>query len=319
MKTLFHKQKRLLEHFYAHLDLEKCHKIFEKVLACRGVVFFTGVGKSGFIAQKVAATMLSTGTKAFYLSPVDALHGDLGGISSEDLVLMFSKSGESEELIQLLPFLRHKKVTVIALTSSLLSSLEKGADCALELPCLQELCPFDLSPSISTEVQLLFGDVLTIAVMQAKKFSVDAYAANHPAGKIGRRASVRVRDLMLDKERIPLCHPHHRLEDVLKDFSSKRCGCMIVVDHNKCLKGIFTDGDLRRALQQKGDKVLQESISLLMTANPKTIKENALAWEAVKLMERDQKKPVMVLPVLEENQGKVVGIIKMHDIIQSGI
>ncbi len=318
LKELFYKQQNYLNHFFSKLDYSQVETLFEEIKNSSGVLFFTGVGKSGYVAQKVSATMMSTGTKAFYLPPIDALHGDLAMVSKNDMVLLFSKSGETEELLQLLPFLRKIGAKIVAITSNLQSRLSKGADFALELPCVAELCPFDLAPTISTEIQLLFGDVLAIALMQEKQFSLENFAQNHPAGRIGKRASLKVRDLMLDREKSPLCHPHDTLEDVLADFSSKRCGCLVVVDEKKKLRGIFTDGDLRRALQAKGEKVLKEKLSTLMTPAPKHILSEDLAWEAMKMMESDQKHPVMVLPVLEE-EGQVVGLIKMHDLIQAGL
>lgn len=317
LKKLLEKQKETLDHFFSYLDLSQCEKAFEALKRCQGVIFFTGVGKSGYVAQKIAATMMSTGTKALYLPPIDALHGDLGMLSSQDMLVVFSKSGETEELLQLLPSVRSKQVHIIAITSNHHSRLVQAADLSLELPCLTELCPFDLAPTTSTEIQLLIGDVLSIALMQAKGFSLDSYAENHPGGRIGKRAVLKVKDLMLDTIHAPFCHPHKRLEEVLVDFSDKRCGCLVVIDENKKLKGIFTDGDLRRALQRKGENVLKESLANLMTPSPKSISMEALAWDAMKLMEADQKHPVMVLPVIDRE--KVVGVIKMHDIIQAGI
>ena len=318
LSDLLVKQKQHIDHYFAHLDLVVCEQLLQDILKCQGVLFFTGVGKSGFIAQKIAATMQSTGTKAFFLPPIDALHGDLGMVSKTDLVLILSKSGETEELLQLLPFIRNKGAQVVAITSKEKSRLSAAADRTILLPCDSELCPFDLAPTSSTAIQLLFGDTLAIALMEARGFSVDQYAENHPGGRIGRRTSLRVRDLMLDKERTPICFSEDYLEEVLIDFSDKRCGCLIVIDKKKQLKGIFTDGDLRRALQAKGEKILKEKVGELMTRAPKYIEAEALAWDALKLMESDQKHPVMVLPVLGD-QKEVVGIIKMHDLIQAGL
>ncbi|MCC5832067.1 MAG: KpsF/GutQ family sugar-phosphate isomerase [Chlamydiales bacterium] len=317
LQELFTKQKESLETFFSEIEIGRAERLLEEVLACRGVVFFTGIGKSGFIAQKIASTMMSTGTKAAFLPPIDALHGDLGMVSKQDLVIILSKSGETDELLELLPFVRSRGAKVSAVTSNPEGCLAKGVDFPVFLPCPSELCPFDLAPTISSEVQLLFGDVLAVAVMRRKGFTLDEYAANHPGGRIGRRASLKVRQMMLDKERTPLCFAEDKLEEVLVDFSEKRCGCLIVIDEQKELKGIFTDGDLRRALQAKGEKVLKEKVGNLMTRRPKAIDADALAWDAMKLMEADQKCPVMVLPVIEKSE--VIGIIKMHDLIQAGV
>ena len=199
------------------------------------------------------------------------------------------------------------------------SRLSHYVDKEIILPCYEELCPFGLAPTISTEVQLLFGDVLAIALMEQKSFTIDAYANNHPAGQIGKRSTLKVRDIMLTKERAPLCLPHHKLDEVLPDFTEKRCGCLIVTNEAGELEGIFTDGDLRRALQAQGESVLQECIGALMTVYPKTILPDALAWEAMRLMEADRNAPITVLPVIDPQKHCVLGIVKMHDIIQAGI
>jgi arabinose-5-phosphate isomerase len=318
LKDLLVKQKQHLDHFFAHFDVAGCEKLVQEIASCQGVLFFTGVGKSGFIAQKIAATMQSTGTKAFFLQPIDALHGDLGMVSKKDLVVILSKSGETEELLQLLPFIRNKGAQIIAVSSNRSSRLARAADRTILLPCEQELCPFDLAPTTSTVGQLLFGDLLAIVLMELHGFGLEQYAENHPGGRIGRRATMRVRDLMLNKERTPICFAEDCLEEVLIDFTDKRCGCMIVIDKKRQLKGIFTDGDLRRALQAKKESVLKEKVGELMTCSPKAIAVEALAWDALQLMESDQKHPVMVLPVLDD-QKEVVGIIKMHDLIQAGL
>lgn len=317
LTKLFLKQKAQLDFFFKHLDHSACDRVMQEILKCEGILFLTGIGKSGHIAQKIAATMMSTGTKAFFLSPIDALHGDLGMISNHDLVLIFSKTGETEELLQILPFLRSKEAKIGGILSNKQSRLAKGVDFFVELPCEGELCPFDLAPTISAEIQLIFGDALAIGLMEAKDFSLDQYAKNHPGGVIGRRSALLVRDLMLHKEKTPICFTQSLLEEALIDFSSKRCGCLIVIDEKKQLKGIFTDGDLRRALQVKGERVLKESLGSLMTPAPKSIEASALAWHAMKVMESDQNAPVMVLPVVEK--GEVIGILKLHDLIQAGL
>ncbi|HXW59951.1 MAG TPA: KpsF/GutQ family sugar-phosphate isomerase, partial [Myxococcota bacterium] len=292
-QELLFKQQALLAHYFENLNLESCEKLLNEIVKCSGVLFFTGIGKSGFIAQKISATLMSTGTKAFYLPPIDALHGDLGMISANDYIFLLSKSGETDELLHLLPFLRNKGSRMIAITSHAKSRLAQACDFFVELPCKDELCPFGLAPTVSTEIQLLFGDALAIALMRYKKITVDSFAQNHPAGLIGRRATLKVRDFMLTKEKAPLCLPDQTLEEVLPDFTDKRCGCLVVVDEARKLKGIFTDGDLRRALQAKGERVLGAKIGDLMTKTPRAIGENALAWEAIQLMEADQKHPIM--------------------------
>ena len=317
IKKLIDEQRAHLDYFYEQLDHEAVQKSFDRIAECQGVVFLTGVGKSGFVAQKVAATLMSTGTKAFFLPPLDALHGDLGMVNNKDMVLILSKSGQTEELLHLLPFIRSKGAMTIVATSSGKSRLAAACDDYIHLPCEKELCPFDLAPTTSTELQLLVGDLLSIYLMEKKSFSLDEYAQNHPGGSIGRRASVRVSDLMKEKTQMPLCIADVCLEEVLVDFTEKRCGCLIVVDEKKRLQGIFTDGDLRRALQTKGERVLKERLGDLMTKTARCISSKAPAIDAMKVMESDQQHPIMVLPVVDD--GEVIGIIKMHDLIQSGL
>jgi len=270
------------------------------------------------IAKKIAVTMASTGTRALFLSPVDALHGDIGMVSSLDSFIVFSKSGESDELMQLVPAIKKKGGQVIGIVCSDQSRLSRLCDFVLQLPFLAELCPFDLAPTMSTTYQLLLGDLLTIALMKHKKFTLDDYALNHPAGRIGKRIIMKVEDLMLRDSRIPVCNPTDLLTEVLFELTDKRCGCVLVTDSSKKIKGIFTDGDLRRSLQKYGTKVLNMRIEELMTVNIKTINPYTLAWDALKLMEANPQQRLAILPVVDEEE-KVVGILHIHDIIQSGI
>lgn len=318
LKDLLKRQSELLSVYFERLDLKAALVLFQELKNCPGVLFFTGVGKSGLIAQKIAATLMSTGTKAFFLSPIDALHGDLGMVSKSDMLIILSKSGETEELLQLLPSVRNKGVKIVALTSNPNSRLTKAVDLFVELPCTSELCPFDLAPTISTSIQLLFGDLMAIYLMESKGFTVNDFAMNHPGGRLGKRSTIRVRDLMLQKANTPLTMPQKRLQEVLVDFTEKRCGCLVVVDEKSCLQGIFTDGDLRRALQAKGESVLHEKLEHLMSRKARSIHVDALAIDALKLMEADQKHPIMVLPVVDSDGG-VCGLIKMHDLIQAGL
>lgn len=261
--------------------------------------------------------MVSTGTPAVFLSAVDALHGDIGILKPNDLLVLFSKTGETEELVEMVPIVRNKGLPILVVTSQSKSRLALLGDHTIVLPCSGELCPFDLAPTTSAVLQLLLGDLWTGALMRMRSFTLDAYAANHPKGQIGRRTSFKVKDIMLSIDQTPTCSPDHTLQEVLVEFSEKRCGCILVVDPLKRLRGIFTDGDLRRALQKKQEHVLIAPLSSLMTAQPKVISQEASAWEAVRLMESDQEHPIMVLPVVEDQE--VVGLVKMHDLIQAGL
>lgn len=318
IEDLFVLERDYLDYFFSHLDYKAIEAVAKVVLTCPGTIFLTGVGKSGVIAKKIALTLMSTGTKSLYLSPTDALHGDLGIVSQDDLLLILSKSGESDELFHLIPCLHHRGATLIAVVSNPASRLAKSCHHVVHLPLKQELCPFGLAPTTSTVEQLLFGDVLAVALMRSKRFSLDQYVLNHPGGRIGKRLTVRVSDLMLKGREIPLCHPQDKLIEVLVELSDKRCGCVLVVDSQQSLQGIFTDGDLRRALQSFGPSALNEAMQGIMTRHPRTVAADKLAVEAVQLMEADRNHPIMVLPVLEAD-NKVVGLIKMHDIVQSGL
>ncbi len=315
---LFQEQQFLIGHFFENIDLKKVREILDKLLSCQGTVIFTGVGKSGIIANKLAATMLSTGTKAFYLSSLDALHGDLGVVSKNDVLVCLSKSGETKELLDLLPYVRKKEAFLIAVVSNPLSQLAKQADLFINLPLKKELCPFNLAPTTSTTLQLIFGDILAVALMRKKAFSLDEYALNHPSGSIGKKIILKVSDLMLTGDDLPLCLEKDLLIDVLDVFSLKKCGALLVIDKNKKLKGIFTDGDLRRSLSQDRQNFLYKPLKFLMNSSFKWIEKNQLAVKALQKMEEDSRKLVTVLPVLAPDQ-KIEGLIRMHDILQIGL
>lgn len=317
LKELFDQQKKYLNSFFEKLDLTEAEKFLELLASSAGIPIFCGVGKSALVAEKIAMTMTSTGSKALFLSPTNALHGDIGIVTEGDLLVLLSKSGETDELLQIIPYARNRKAKVVAIVCNPESRLAKAADVAIHLPLERELCPFDLAPTTSAALQMVFGDVIAVALMQKKSFSLDDYALNHPAGRIGRRISMRVRDLMIGGEGIPLCSPNDKLADTLIELSDKQCGCVLISGPEKNLLGIFTDGDLRRSLQEKGAAVFSATMEELMIKNPRAIESNELVTAAMEKMESNQKQPITVLPALEK--GKIVGIIKMHDIVQSGI
>ena len=318
VKELLEKEKRILSYFFNQIDAESINRLLSLLKACKGMLFITGVGKSGLVAEKIALTLTSTGTRAFFLSSSNALHGDIGIVRTGDIFLMISKSGESEELLQLIPTLRNKNVKIIAIVNAKNSRLSIAADLSVYLPLEQELCHYDLVPTSSTVTQMIFGNVIAVSMMMHLNFGLEEYAQNHPAGKIGRRLTLRVEDLMLKGHDLPLCFPNEKLVDVLVPLSSKRCGCILVINSEKILKGIFTDGDLRRALQRLGPKALEASMQELMTTTPRTISPAEMAAEALKKMEADQQHPITVMPVVNQKH-EVQGLIKMHDILQSGL
>lgn len=318
LSELFDRERASIDYFFDNIDREKMEELFEILRTRSGMIIVTGVGKSGLVAKKIAATMTSTNSRAIYLSPVDALHGDLGIVTDRDVFLFFSKSGESEELLNLVPSLRNKGVKLVAIVSNPMSRLAKACEFFLHLPVDRELCPYDMVPTISTTVQMIFGDVISIALMEQKKLSLEEYGMNHPAGRIGKRITLRVRDIMITGDQIPLSLPKVKLGNLLVELSNKRCGCMVVVDEERRLQGIFTDGDLRRALQKWNSQALEKSVEELMTKTPRKTTAETLAKKALIVMENSLTNEVMVLPVVDD-ENRVVGLIKLHDIIQSGI
>lgn len=317
LDTLFCQSQLSLGYFFEHLNLDEVRAVIDPLLACSGSIFLTGVGKSGVISQKIAMTMNCYGIKAFSLCPMNALHGDVGVVSDKDVVLLLSKSGETEELLQLCPALRNKGASLIAVVSSRNSRLSKACDREVFLPVSKELCPFDLAPTTSATVQLLFGDLIAVALMRHRKMSVDDFAGNHPAGRIGKRIILKVRDLMLKGESLPTCNPESILVDILVELSNKKCGSILVINDKSELLGIFTDGDLRRALQRAGSDALNLPVGEFMTKSPRLAYPEMFAVDAMRLMESDQKRAITVLPVVES--GILVGLIKLHDIVQSGL
>lgn len=317
MHDLFESQKLSMNHFFDTVDLHDVEKIVNLLLDCRGTVVLSGVGKSGLIAQKIAATFVSTGTRSIFLSPTDALHGDIGIVGSEDVFIAFSKGGGSEELLQLIPYVHIKGAKTVAVVSTQGSKLEKICSQTIHLPVLREICPHDLAPTTSTAIQLLFGDILAVALMRKRSFSVSDFASNHPGGVLGKKITLRVADLMFKGSSLPICKPSDKLIDMLHEFSSKKCGCLLIVDSNQDLLGIFTDGDLRRCIHMKGPPALEYTLEELMNRSPKSISYGKMALEAVHLMEEDPGKLITILPVLDGK--KLVGLVRMHDIIQLGL
>lgn len=318
LKELLENERQYLNYFFDALDQKAANQMLQILHECQGVIFFSGVGKSGFVAKKIAATMTSTGTRALFLSPLNALHGDIGILTNQDIFVILSKSGESDELLQLIPFLRNKGAKLISVVSNPNSRIAKACDFSITLPLEKELCPFDMAPTTSMVIQMIYGDLLAIALMRMKNFGLDQYALNHPSGRIGKRITMKVKDLMLGLSYTPFCNPADKVVDTLVELSDKRCGCVLVIDHQHILQGVFTDGDLRRALLNEGPKALDLPIQQLMNQNPKWIGPGELAWEAMKRMESSHKQEVTFLPVLEQNK-QVLGLIKLHDIVQSGL
>jgi arabinose-5-phosphate isomerase len=283
-------------------------------LACHGRVVVTGMGKSGHIAGKIAATLASTGTPAFFLHPAEAGHGDLGMITRGDVVLALSNSGETAELVLLLPQLKRLAVPLILMSGRSDSTLGRAANVTLDISVAEEACPLNLAPTASTTAALAMGDALAVAVLEARGFTAADFARSHPGGALGRRLLLHVEDLMRTGEALPRVAPDAPLSAGLLEMSRKGLGMTVVVDAHERILGVFTDGDLRRALDRQID-VHGTPISSLMSANPKTIGARELAAEAVHLMEVHR---ITALPVADAH-GRLIGALNVHDLLRAGV
>lgn len=290
----------------------------ELLAACRGKVVLLGVGKSGIIAQKIAATMTSTGTAAIYLHPSDALHGGLGIVSADDVVLALSNSGETDEVIAMLPHLKHRGVPIIALVGNLHSTLARRADVILDASVDQEACPLNMAPTTSTTVALALGDALAVVLMQVKGLTTDDFAQNHPAGRLGKRLTLKVADLMHTRDDNPTIGSDAPWLEVIAAITRGGLGAVSVVDEAGRLLGIITDGDLRRTIQKINHAELETlTSSMMMTRDPVVARPELLAYDALRLME-DRPRQISVLPVVTD-EGLAVGLIRVHDIVRSGL
>jgi len=317
MQKLFEEQKKHLDYFFSNVEYGQLQLFTQVLMDAKGVIFFTGVGKSGFVAQKITQTFVSTGTKAVFLSPTDALHGDIGIVGPNDVLVLFSKSGTTEELLRLVPCARAKGAYLVAVTSLRNSQLSNVCDMHVYLPVDRELCPFDLAPVTSTAIQMLFGDTVAIALMQAKNLTREQYALNHPAGRIGKRLIFRVQDVMKKHDELPLCKENDLIMDQLMELTSKGCGCLLVVDEECHLIGTFTDGDLRRALKSIREGVFKLTVGEMCNRNPRTIGPDAMAIEAMQKMESPPS-PVQFLPIVNYD-NVVIGIVTLHGLVSAGL
>ncbi|MBH5329576.1 KpsF/GutQ family sugar-phosphate isomerase [Eikenella sp. S3360] len=286
----------------------------EALLACEGRVVVSGIGKSGHIGRKIAATLASTGTPAFFVHPAEAAHGDLGMIVDGDAVLAISHSGESDEIAVILPALKRKNITLIAMTGRPESTLARHADIHLTVAVPQEACPLGLAPTSSTTAALALGDALAVALLRARAFTPDDFALSHPAGSLGKRLLLQVADVMHAGDELPMVRLDTPFADVIVRMSEKGLGMVTVADEAGYLKGIFTDGDLRRLFQQQRD-LSGLTAQAVMGANPKTITPERLATEALKTMQQNR---VNGLPVCDA-EGRLLGALNMHDLLKARI
>lgn len=286
----------------------------EALLHCRGRVVITGMGKSGHIGRKMAATMASTGTPAFFVHPAEAAHGDLGMIVDGDAVIAISNSGESDEIAAIIPALKRKDVTLICITARPASTMARHADIHITASVSKEACPLGLAPTSSTTAVMALGDALAIVLLKARAFTPDDFALSHPAGSLGKRLLLRVGDIMHGGEALPAVVSQTPLKDAIVRMSEKGLGMLAVTDAAGRLKGILTDGDLRRLFQQR-DHFAGLTVDDIMHANPKTIAADKLATEALKLMQANHVNGLLIT----DSDGVLTGAINMHDLLMARI
>ncbi|MFQ5881332.1 MAG: SIS domain-containing protein [Candidatus Methylomirabilales bacterium] len=293
---------------------EQFIRAVEILYECQGRVVLMGMGKSGFIAKKIAATLASTGTPALYLHPVEGVHGDLGMIVRGDVVVVVSNSGGTTEIMEILPALKRFSVKLIALTGNLDSALAKESDVTLDVSVHEEACPLNLAPTASTTAALAMGDALAVALLEKRGFKAENFAVLHPGGRLGRRLLLRVQDLMHVGTDMPIVSEETLMRDVILEISTKRLGITMVVDGSGRLTGIITDGDLRRGLE-KYSNLLERRAQECMTHHPKVIDKEELAARAVQVIEQHKITSLLVV----DRAGRPEGVVHLHDILQAGV
>ncbi|MDE9416926.1 KpsF/GutQ family sugar-phosphate isomerase [Acinetobacter nosocomialis] len=294
---------------------DRFNRACEVLLQCKGRVVITGMGKSGHIGRKMAATFASTGTPSFFMHPGEAGHGDLGMLVRGDVLIAISNSGKSDEIMMLMPLIKHLGVPMITISRDDKGPMPQNADIALTLGESDEACPLGLAPTSSTTATLVLGDALAVALLEARGFTADDFARSHPAGALGKRLLLHVKHLMHTGDELPKVSPETPMNHVLYEISNKRLGLTTIVDEQDHLLGIFTDGDLRRLIDKQQGFDVNLPVSEVMTKKPSTISQEARAVEA--LQQLNQKKISQFVVV--DDQNKVIGVISMHDLIQAGV
>jgi len=288
--------------------------VIHLIHGCKGKVVITGIGKAGHVCQKLAATFSSLGIASFFMHPVEALHGDLGSLNQDDILLLISNSGNTKELLNLFPSLRLIGITTIAITSNPESDLAAYSNFALCTPKIHEACSLNLAPTSSTTVEMVIGDALAVSVSKLNQFDKERFAVYHPAGTLGHKLLMRVSDIMFTGCDVPIVSSNTLVKDAVVIISQKNCGAVIIIDSECSMRGILTDGDIRRSFEKNID-IYSVTIDKIMTANPIFTHKNMLAVDALKLMER---RMISVLPVIDDLK-KPIGIIRNHDIFLKGI
>ena len=295
------------------IDRNKFNEICELIINCKGNIVLMGIGKSGNIAAKISSTFSSTGTPSFYLNAAEASHGDLGSLKKNDILVIFSFSGETEEIVQIFPTCKSKVRTIVSITGSEESSIAKNSNLNLHLEISEEACPLNLAPTTSSSAMLILGDALAIAILEARKFSPEDFAKNHPGGKLGK-SLLKVKDLMISGNSLPLISDSAPMKDVIYEISNKGLGLTLIKDSKRKIIGLFTDGDLRRLLN-KNSNIEDLKINALMTRKFQAINKNMQIKNAIDQMNKYK----IYSLVVKDEKGRVEGIIRMHDIIEAKI
>ncbi len=311
-RRVIHIEQKAVDKLVARLDDDFAESV-KKIYNSKGRVILSGIGKSGLIARKIVATLNSTGTPAIFLHPVDAMHGDLGIVRNEDIAILISKSGNTEELHDLIIMLKRMSVPIIALTSNKNSYLGKNSTFFLDVSVEEEACPNDLAPTSSTTVALVIGDALAIALLQLRNFTPEDFAQLHPAGTLGKKLTLKIDEIMISGNDVPKVLPSTSFKNTILEITSKRLGVTTVVDENGILLGIITDGDLRRLLEKDVD-LTKLTANEMLTKNPKTISKDKLASQALSLMEKYNITSLIVI----ENE-KPIGMLHLHDLVKLGL
>ena len=295
------------------IDRNKFNEICELIINCKGNIVLMGIGKSGNIAAKISSTFSSTGTPSFYLNAAEASHGDLGSLKKNDILVIFSFSGETEEIVQIFPTCKSKVRTIVSITGNEESSIAKDSNLNLHLEISEEACPLNLAPTTSSSAMLILGDALAIAILEARKFSPEDFAKNHPGGKLGK-SLLKVKDLMISGNSLPLISDSAPMKDVIYEISNKGLGLTLVKDSKRKIIGLFTDGDLRRLLN-KNSNIEDLKINALMTRKFQAINKNMQIKNAIDQMNKNK----IYSLVVKDEKDRVEGIIRMHDIIEAKI
>jgi len=299
--------------------IENLNSDFEKavdmIYSSRGRVVITGMGKSGLVGKKIAATLASTGTPAFFLHPAEASHGDLGMVTERDVIVSISNSGETDELVELIPFLKRFRVKLISMTGNPASTLAKSSDVTLDVSVKEEACPMGVVPTASTTATMAMGDALAVALLVKRGLNEKDFALFHPGGSLGKRLFVKVKDLMLTGDRLPAVSFDTPMSKALIEMSSKRLGHVIVLDKDGRVSGVITDGDVRRGVEKWEGRLFDLTAEEIMTKNPKTISGEELAAKALSIMESCS----ITALIVPDDEGRPLGIVHLHDILRQGI